>query len=427
MADQQRAPTSKLLELIKTGNQPQDKQDISDVKGNVSGKKPTEAAPVPAQPAEEIEKRDHITISSGFYKVLNIVDDHIVAGLSMAEEVIYRHMIRLSWGWNRNWCRVGTNYFLQKSSLKSRKGVKDAISRLLSRKLIMYHVVEDRIDRNQDGTVYIVPLPRETGVLSSSTLQNSIPDKGIENGGSGQGVLGNSILFNSILPNGTLDSSTVGVSSNSTLQDSIPEQKPHDSPIQGGVLRNSVLPDSRITDSITDKLKDTLSPDKIITFFYRGIGQKRISKTKRERAKICIKELTKDGFSVETIQFAVEWTLENAKKDLYDFSIIKHTVGQAMATKKKAEAETAKKREKERIAAQERAEEEARERETAKIKAYKKNLDTDERVQLRKKAEDEIRNSGQYRAEFITDYLIAAKENELIGKHLGIKVKVSDS
>jgi len=44
-----------------------------------------------------------------------------------------------------------------------------------------------------------------------------------------------------------------------------------------------------------------------------------------------------DDFKPEDIQFAVEWTLKNAKEELYDFSIIKHTIGQAIVAKKKAE------------------------------------------------------------------------------------------
>ena len=65
-----------------------------------------------------------------------------------------------------------------------------------------------------------------------------------------------------------------------------------------------------------------------------------------------------------------------------------------------------------------RAEEELREREAVKIIAYKKGLSADERARLREKAEAEIRNSGQFKEEFITEYLIEAKENDLIRDRL---------
>jgi len=132
--------------------------------------------------------------------------------------------------------------------------------------------------------------------------------------------------------------------------------------------------------------------------------------------------LLEDGFSPDNIQFAIKWILANAKAELYDFSIIKHTIGQAMAAKKKTEAEEAKRIEAERIAAQEQAEEESRERKVAEIEAHKKSLGAEERAKLRERAEAEIRNSGQFKEEFITDYLIEVKENELIREQIGKKI-----
>ena len=169
-------------------------------------------------------------------------------------------------------------------------------------------------------------------------------------------------------------------------------------------------------------LKDTLSPRDIISGFYKGIGQEKISKTKRERADKSFKELRNDGFSLEDIQFAVEWTLKNSKEEPYDFSMITHTIGQAMAVKKKAESEEAKRVEAEKVAAQAREEEELREKEAAKIEAHKEGLSAEERAKLRESAEAEIRDSGQFKEDFITDFLIEAKENEIVRKQIGMKV-----
>ena len=385
MASQPRAPTSKLLDLIRTGSLPQDNQRTSDTAEEPPVEEPTKAAPISPEAGEETEKKDNIVISSGFYKVPNIIDDHIVGDLSMPEEVVYRHIIRLSWGWNRNWCRVGTNYFLQKSSLKSRKSIKNAILRLLDRELIMCHIVKGKIDRNQDGTTYIVPLPRERGVLSNSTLPNSI-----------------------------LHNSTLGVLSDSTLQDTTPELNSHELPIQGGVLLNSVLPNSRITDTLTDISKDTLSPRAIISGFYNRIGQTKTSKEKRERALIDLKELEKDGFGPEDIQFAVEWTVKNAKEELYDFSIIKHTIGQAMAAKKKTEAEKVRQLEEERLELENQVEEEKQAEEQKRMEALKGALDPGDRANLRERALKEIRGMEGIRETFINDILISAKENEIL-------------
>ena len=128
-----------------------------------------------------------------------------------------------------------------------------------------------------------------------------------------------------------------------------------------------------------------------------------------------------DSFQPEDIQFAVEWTLKNAKEELYDFSIIQHTIGQAMAARKKVEEEEAKKKEEEKTAVQKEAEERKRAEEEAQITAYKEKLSAKERAKLRQRAEAEIRNSGQYKAEFITDYLIETMENNLIRDQIDVK------
>jgi len=282
------------------------------------------------------------------------------------------------------------HYFQKNSSIKSRKAIGDAIRRLLERGLIRHSEVDGRIERDNNGTVYIVPLPSDTGILPNSILNNSI-----------------------------LSKDPAGSTSDSILGNSTPDKKPHEKQDNDGVLRNSILRKEQIKDNNKDSLKDTLSPRAIISGFYSKIGQTKISREKRERAEKSIKELIKDGFSLEDIHCAVDWTLKNSKEDPYDFSIVKHTIGQAMAAKKKTEAEETKRIEAERIAAQERAEEEMREREMAKIAVFKESLSAEERTKLRERAEAEIRDSGQFKEEFITDYLIEIKENEIIRDQTG--------
>jgi len=38
-----------------------------------------------------------------------------------------------------------------------------------------------------------------------------------------------------------------------------------------------------------------------------------------------------EGYSLEDIQFAAGWTIKNTEKKLYDFSILEHTIGQALS------------------------------------------------------------------------------------------------
>lgn len=399
-----KAPTTKLLELIRTGKPNQSGQEESAVKFSRKKRKTEsledheESLPRPAIDFPEEMGKNTINIRSNFHKVPNFVCDEIAAGLTMPEEVIYHHLIRLSWGWNRNWCRVGINYFQENSSIKSRKAIGDAIKRLLDRGLIRHSEVDGKIERDNNGTVYIVPLPSDTDVLSNSTLPNSI--------------LNNSIL----------SKDSAGSVSDSILGNSLPGKKPHEKQDDGGVLRNSILRKEQIKDNNKDSSKDTLSPREIVSGFYKGIGQPRISKEKRERAENSFKELIDDGFVSGDIQFAIEWTLKNAKEELYDFSIIKHTIGQAMAARRKVEEEEARKREKEKAAAQKEAEEKRVAEEEEQIKAYKESLDAEERARLRERAEAEIRSSGQYKKEFITDYLIEAMENNLVRGQINAKL-----
>ncbi|MCX6723325.1 MAG: hypothetical protein NT094_04670, partial [Candidatus Staskawiczbacteria bacterium] len=169
-----------------------------------------------------------------------------------------------------------------------------------------------------------------------------------------------------------------------------------------------------------DSLKDTLSLRDICTLFYKGISQEKISKQKRERAEVNIKKLLEEGFTLEDIQYAIKWTLENAKEEFYDFSIINHTIGQAMAEKGKVEKKEIKNLEREKMLAQKQVEEDKQEKLLEMVKEYKNNLDNNQRKQLHEEALNAIRNTKGIREEFITEILIEAKENEIIAAKLGI-------
>ncbi len=373
---------------------------------------------------EEIPpKIDDLKISKSFYKVPNTVDDLITPTLSAAEEVIYRRLIRLSWGWGKNYCRAGIRYFQQTSGIKSRTTIKTAIDSLLDRKIIYHHVDKNgQTDRNQNGTIYIVPVPcvPENGIPNIGTPENSIPSKTSNSGETKTGSTYIGIPENGILDSVIPKTDTVGVSNISISENGTPDVNEVKTTVQSSIPKNGIPKNNPIKDISKDNLKDTLSSRAIVSGFYKGIGQSRISKAKRERAEKSLKELLEESFSPEDVQFAVEWTLKNTKEELYDFSIIKHTIGQAMTTKKKAKAEEARKEEEKKIAVERQADEKKREEEKAKIDSYKETLNSEERTRLRERAEAEIKESGQYKAEFVTEFLIKAKENELIRGQIDI-------
>jgi len=338
-----------------------------------------------------------------------------------AQGVLYTYLWRQSWGFGKNYCRVGYSRILKFTCIRSRWEAIQAVSSLKEKRFIVQALKEDgKTDTTQSGTIYRVFTPQEitSGIAEEGVLLNSIPKNGI---------LCISIQNNSIPDNNSADShhteiqygdnQNSGVSNNGMPDNNIPASNVGAERVssEGVEIQYTVIQQHL---KKKESLKNSLSQEEIISNFYKGIGQSKISKTKRERAENIFSDMIADGFNPEDIQLAVDWTLQNAKEKPYDFSIIQHTIGQAMAMKEEAEAKEAKRREEERIAAQERAEEEVREREAAKIIAYKEGLSTDESARLREKAEAELSNSGQFKEEFITEYLIKAKENDLIKDRL---------
>ena len=152
--------------------------------------------------------------------------------------------------------------------------------------------------------------------------------------------------------------------------------------------------------------------------FYTGIGQTKISEKKRERGLEIYEKLLHDGFTADQIQFAVDWTVKNAKEDLYDFSILEHTIGQAMAEMMKEEKRQERREQREREAAEREQKEGEEEAERRRVLEHKESLSTAERKQLRREAEQEIKKSGQYKDEFIDDFILEVRENQILRRRL---------
>lgn len=108
---------------------------------------------------ERLSKTDDLKINHNFYKMPNAIEDRIMPSLSASEEVIYRRLIRLSWGYGRNYCRVGFKYLQDTSGIKSKSTIKETLNNLITKKLIYNYIEDNHTDRNQQGTLYIVPIP----------------------------------------------------------------------------------------------------------------------------------------------------------------------------------------------------------------------------------------------------------------------------
>lgn len=156
-----------------------------------------------------------------------------------------------------------------------------------------------------------------------------------------------------------------------------------------------------------------LSGDKIISVFYRGIGQSRIGAKKREKARKEYKALRGD-FTPEEVSFAVKWTLENAREKPYDFALIQDTIGQALATRQRTGNREQEAAAQQKAVDKEHEERERQESERDEWMFYKAEMPPKEYEELREKAIAALTVSGEYATEFVSDILIEIKETEIL-------------
>ncbi len=324
-----------------------------------------------------------------------------------AEGVLYIYLWRQSWGFGRNYYRVSYSTINKDTVIGSKRTARRAMAGLVAKRFVIRALDEDREhDVTQEGGLYRILTPREIhdSLTEEAVSLNDIPEEGVVT------------ICMANMDSGHNDHSQDG--QGGVVKMAIGKMAIQSiEPLKTRYLANSGQ-DGHSQDGHPFKdrknLKDSLSPRDIISGFYRGIGQKRVTKIKRERAEKCIEELLNEEFYLEDIQLAVQWTLKNSKEDIYDFSIIKHTIGQAIADREKLEAEKAQKLEKEKIALQKEEAERRNEEELAKLRAHKEELSKTEKTELRKKAMDEIAKMKGVKKEFITPILIEAKENEIL-------------
>ncbi len=184
-------------------------------------------------------------------------------------------------------------------------------------------------------------------------------------------------------------------------------------------------PDSDILLKVfLNKKTSHCSLDSIITGFYRQIGQNKIPSGKRERGFNIGRKLREDGFSLEDIQFAVDWIIKNAEKEPYDFSIVEHTIAQALGTRDKLKLKTRLIEEHDKVIEEEDLKRETEERGREEVEAQKASLSPDERKELREEAQAELVGEG-VPAGFINDFLLNLKENEILRKKGLVRVQVS--
>jgi hypothetical protein len=301
-----------------------------------------------------------VNIRSNFTKLDNNVSDYLNPLQTTTEQSIYNRLYRLSVGWGKNYCRVKSSSLMTACNIKDSRTLNAAIDGLITKGHIQL------VNRNNKGSLYRVLFPGE------------------------------------ILENCKTASIKSSFSNNEGTKN---------------VDSTKIVPSSS-KDIFKDNIKDTLSQEEIIDYFYSHIDQKSVTNKKRERANNCLQGLLNEGYSLEDIKFAAEWTVKNTEKKLYDFSIIEHTISQAMSKKEEIEKREAEKLEKERLSLEEKEEAERLEKESALMEFHKAQMSQKDRDELRKQALEEIGNTKGIKAEFITDILINTKENEILKREL---------
>ena len=156
--------------------------------------------------------------------------------------------------------------------------------------------------------------------------------------------------------------------------------------------------------------RSLITPTKLITKLYKGIGDGKVDIFERESGKKHISDLVEAGYSLEDIDYAIEWSLGYASDEIEDFSSIKTLIERAIEAREEHIAKRTQQAEEE-VKSQE---DEVLERKM--VEAYRNMMSDGEKKRLRERVMEGIRRDKKYNEEFVTDQLIVIMENEIIRK-----------
>ncbi len=335
-----------------------------------------------------------------FTKYPNDMHSLMTDRLTEYESLLYVKLWRESWGYGKNYCRIGYSVLLKETSLRSKSTVTRAVAGLREKRFIVLALDKsDHSKTTQEGSIYRVFAPVEIldGKTEEDIVLESIPT---------EGVLCVSILNEGILTGNSSQTDYTGIFPQSIVTESIPTESDKHSP--GGCSQTEYTQGEYT--SKEDSLKDSLSPD-LIELFYTGLGQEKIAKAVRERGISVLQELREGNFSEEEVRYAIEWTLKpgNTTEKIRDLSILHHTIGQALAARfvEELAADAAQKEE-----AGVRAAEEERKRLEGEIEKKLAEMDPGQLAELENQAREEMSGINE---EFITEMSIRGKMKELLG------------
>ena len=227
-----------------------------------------------------------------------MVMDFVLPSLQLAAQVTYLWLFRYAYGFNRNHCRVSRPALMRVTGL-SKRGLDLSLAKL--ERLGWVRTVEVSY---RQGTLYQIYLPHERSEELSSSLQ------------------GSPLRINH------MRESTNNINSLSYNR-----------------LRNSQLPTSQIlsrdlnngTDSSEQQPDSRL--EQLLDKFYAGLNQRRISSMKRERGLAVLARLLRDGYTIDEIAYAIDWTIASIS-GLHSIGILPEVMGQALAARERLLADS---------------------------------------------------------------------------------------
>jgi hypothetical protein len=257
--------------------------------------RPRVSPPAPPSPAAELrEDLPEAFLAEAFRMVM----DFVLPTLPLAAQVTYLWLFRYAYGFNRNHCRVSRPALMRVTGL-SKRGLDLSLAGLERLEWIRTVEVSYR-----QGTLYQIYLPHERSeelsrsLISSQLLGSSLPLQPKRENINNINSLSNNRLETSQLPYSRIPSRHL--SNNSSFS----EQPP----------------DSRL-DQLLDK-------------FYAGLNQRRISSMKRERGLTVLAHLLQDGYTIDEIAYAIDWTMASIS-GLHSIGILPEVMGQALAARER--------------------------------------------------------------------------------------------
>jgi hypothetical protein len=256
--------------------------------------------PAPRSPAAELrEDLPEAFLAEAFRMVM----DFVLPTLPLAAQVTYLWLFRYAYGFNRNHCRVSRPALMRVTGL-SKRGLDLSLTGV--ERLGWIRTVEVSY---RQGTLYQIYLPHERSeelsrsLLSRQLLSSSLPLTHKRESINNINSLSSNGLGNSQLPT---------------------------SRILGRDLENSSHPSEQLSDSRLEQLLDK---------FYAGLNQRRISSMKRERGLAVLAHLLRDGYTIDEIAYAIDWTMASIS-GLHSIGILPEVMGQALAARERLLADS---------------------------------------------------------------------------------------